>query len=165
MSWSKTSSKDGRARVDAMSDDAFAGALDYLARHNVLTLATQGPAGLWAAAVFYASEQFSLYFLSAPDTRHVQNLRHHPWAAGTIQEDYADWKEIKGIQLEGAVHQLSGADREAAIASYEEKFAFLREAPPQMREALERVDWFRLRPDRLYFIDNSRGFGHRERIL
>ncbi len=148
-----------------MSNDAFADALDFLAGHNVLTLCTQGPAGLWAAAVFYASEQFSLYFLSAPDTRHVQNLRHHPRAAGTIQEDYADWKEIKGIQLEGSVHQLSGVDREAAIARYEEKFAFLREAPPQMREALDRVDWFRLRPDSLYFIDNSRGFGHRDRIL
>ncbi len=148
-----------------MNDDAFTGALHYLSTHNVLTLATQGPAGLWAAAVFYASEQFSLYFLSAPDTRHAQNLHHHPRVAGTIQEDYADWQEIKGIQLEGAVQQLSGVDREAAIALYEEKFAFLREAPPQMREALERVDWFRLRPDRLYFIDNSRGFGHRERIL
>lgn len=148
-----------------MSDDAFRDALDYLASHNVLTLATQGPAGLWAAAVFYASEQFSLYFLSASDTRHVQNLRQHPRAAGTIQEDYAEWKMIKGIQLEGPVQQLSGADRAAAISLYREKFAFLRNMPLGLADAFERVDWYRLRPDSLYFIDNSRGFAYRERIL
>lgn len=148
-----------------MSDDAFSDALAYLAAHNVLTLATQGPAGLWAAAVFYVNEQFALYFLSAADTRHVQNLRENPRAAGTIQEDYADWKTIKGIQLEGPVQQLSGSERRAAIARYAEKFAFLREAPPEIGRALERVDWFRLQPDSLYLIDNSRGFAHRERVL
>jgi SAM-dependent methyltransferase len=30
--------------------------------------------------------------------------------------------------------------------------------------ALERVRWFRLEPERLYFIDNTRGFGHRDEI-
>lgn len=148
-----------------MSDDVLSDALDYLTAHRVLTLATKGPAGVWAAAVFYASEEFSLYFLSASGTRHVQNLRQQPRAAGTIQEDYAEWQEIKGIQLEGPVQQLSGAEREAAMALYAEKFTFLREAPPPVRQALERVDWFKLRPDSLYFIDNSRGFGHRDRIL
>ena len=35
----------------------------YLAGHHVMTLATQGADGPWAAAVFYASDGASLIFL------------------------------------------------------------------------------------------------------
>ena len=41
-----------------MSDDARARALAYVAGHHVMTLATQGPDGPWAAAVFYAADGF-----------------------------------------------------------------------------------------------------------
>ena len=146
-------------------NDVTDAALAYLQAHRVLTLATQGPAGLWAAAVFYASEQFALYFLSASDTRHATNLLREPRAAGAIQDDDVSWQAIRGIQLEGPVQQLHGASRERAIAVYKQKFPFLDGAPEIVQSALERVSWFRLSPDRLYFIDNQRGFGHRDRIL
>ena len=58
-----------------MSDEATrAQALAYLAAHHVVTIATHGPLGLWAAAVFYANDGFRLVFLSAGHTRHAQNL-------------------------------------------------------------------------------------------
>jgi uncharacterized protein len=138
--------------------------LAYLAAHRVMTVATVGPLGLWAAAVFYVNDGFELFFLSAVHTRHARNLADNPQVAATVQEDYADWPEIKGIQLEGRVEQLEGEARLAAIALYEEKYPFLRSAGPAVRQALERVAWYRLRPSRLYFIDNSRGFGHRDEI-
>ena len=146
-------------------DDVTEGCLSYLQAHRVITLATQGRAGLWAAAVFYASEQFELYFLSAPNTRHALNLADTPRAAGTIHEDYANWRVIKGIQLEGPVQHLRGVERRAAVECYARKFPFLRNAPEAIVRALQGVEWFSLVPDRLYFIDNDRGFGHRDRIL
>lgn len=131
-----------------------------------MTLATNGPSGVWAAAVFYAEEHFDLYFLSAGRTRHVQNIGHNPRVAATIQEDYEDWQEIRGIQLEGVVHQLSGAAREAAVGRYRAKFPVIfTSGGEEVAAALARVHWFHLQPDRLYFVDNSRGFGHRDRIL
>jgi hypothetical protein len=139
-------------------------ALAYLEGHNVLTLATHGPSGLWAAAVFYANDGFSLVFLSTAHTRHAQNLAARPRAAGTVQDDTADWPSIQGIQLEGLVQALEGADRAAAIALYEAKYPFLREPPAELEAALARVRWYRLVPDRLYWIDNRQGFGHREEI-
>lgn len=139
--------------------------LAYLRAHRVLTLATQGPAGLWAAAVFYASEGFSLYFLSASDTRHATNILSERRVAGTIHDDDVPWQEIRGIQLEGPVQQLHGAARDQAIAVYVQKFPFLAEAPEPVQAALEEVSWFRLSPDKLFFIDNQRGFGHRDRII
>ena len=149
---------------DQMSDQVEV-ALDYLRAHRVLTLATHGPAGLWAAAVFYASERFTLYFLSAPDTRHVHNLIHNPRVAGTIQENYEDWREIQGVQLEGPVQLLERAARDAAVEAFQGKFPFLEYAPDPIQEALQKVNWFKIIPDRLYFVDNRRGFGHRDRIL
>jgi len=147
-----------------MSAEARGRALAYVAGHHVMTLATHGPLGLWAAAVFYADDGFRLYFLSAGHTRHAQNVAASPQVAATIQEDYADWPAIRGIQLEGTVRQLADAEREAAIDRYRAKYPFLAEAAPPVAAALARVNWYCLTPERLYFIDNSRGFGHRDEI-
>ncbi len=147
-----------------MSDDARARALAYVAGHHVMTLATQGLDGPWAAAVFYAADGFRLVFLSAGHTRHARNMTAFPRVAATIQEDYADWPAIQGIQLEGAVRLLAGAERDAAIDLFTERYPFLKRAASPIITALQRVNWYALRPERLYFVDNSRGFGHRDEI-
>jgi uncharacterized protein YhbP (UPF0306 family) len=147
-----------------MKGDAKAQALAYLKSHHVMTLATHGPEGLWAAAVFYASEDFDLYFLSAGHTRHAQNIAASPRVAATIQEDYADWQSIQGIQLEGTARLLAGEAREEAIVRYAARFRFIAEPIAIVEAALARVNWYGLSPERLYFVDNSRGFGHRDEI-
>jgi uncharacterized protein len=140
-------------------------ALTYLQRHHVMSLATGGPHGLWAAAVFYANDGFELIFLSAAHSRHAQNMAAQPRVAATIQEDYDDWHAIKGIQLEGVVRLLAGEEKKQAVALYQERHAFLATAPAPVRLALRGVHWYRLTPDLLYFVDNERGFGHRDEII
>ncbi len=140
---------------------------DYLAGHHVMTLATNGADGPWAAAVFYAGDGCSLIFLSSPSSRHCRNLALDARCAATIQEDYRDWARIKGIQLEGRVRELHGEEASLARRLYGEKFPIvgrLTDAPAPIVEALARVRWFRLVPERLHFIDNSKGFGHRDEI-
>lgn len=144
--------------------DPRASALSYLADHQVVTLATHGPEGLWAAAVFYANDGFELVFLSAGHTRHARNISASPSVAATIQEDYRDWPSIQGIQLSGSARQLDGKERERAIALYQAKFPFIAQPIPALVTALTRVNWYRLTPDSLYFVDNTRGFGHRDAI-
>jgi len=132
-----------------------------------MSLATSGEEGLWAAALFYASEAFELYFLSAPSTRHAINIEANARVCATIQEDYRSWRDIKGIQLAGIATRLQGAQRLAAIECYERKFPFVHDAPGMARElasALRRVNWYRVIPDRVAFVDNSLGFGHRDEI-
>ncbi len=138
--------------------------LDYLGQHTVMTLATMGQDGPWAAAVFYCTREFDLFFLSAGHTRHALNLASNPKVAATIQENYHDWTEIQGIQLSGLVEVLAGNDRELAIALYEQKYPFLITASPVIREGLQLLNWYRLAPDKLYFIDNRKDFGHRDEI-
>ncbi|MEM7348148.1 MAG: pyridoxamine 5'-phosphate oxidase family protein [Chloroflexota bacterium] len=137
----------------------------YLHNHNVMTLATHGVEGPWGAAVFYSNEGFTLYFLSAPHTRHSQNIAQNPAVAITIQEDYKAWAEIKGIQLEGQAHLLEGKEREQAIERYSHKFPIIGpDAPPQIAKAMNKIGWYKVVPTRLYFIDNSLGLGHRDEI-
>jgi len=147
-----------------MSDEARARALAYVAGHHVMTLATHGPEGVWAAAVFYAHDSFRFVFLSAGHTRHAQNMAAAPDVAATIQSDYDDWTAIKGIQLEGTVEQLDGARRAAALAIYAARFDFVGRPVATIERALARVNWYELRPRRLYFVDNAQGFGHRDEI-
>ena len=140
---------------------------DYLREHNVATLATTGSDGPWASAVFYASDGYTLYFLSSPTTRHCSNLQQNPRVAATIQAECRDWKEIKGVQLEGKVSELAGAEEARARGLYAEKFPMvgqLSKLPPAIAEALARVRWYRLDPARLHFIDNSVAFGQRDEI-
>ena len=130
-----------------------------------MTLATSGPEGLWAAAVFYASEDFRLFFLSAATTRHARNLAAHPNVAATIQEDHADWRAIKGVQLEGTARRLEGREPEALRQRYESKFPIVGSgAVESISRALLEVDGYELRPSRLYLIDNSMGLGHRDEV-
>ncbi len=141
-------------------------ALDYVESHHVMTLATSGPLGPWAAAVFYANDGFTLTFLSSQNTRHAGNLESDARCAAAIHEDYTEWTQIKGIQIEGNVHILSGANRARAIARYAEKFPLLKpgNAPALIRTALKRVAWYELVPERCFFIDNAAGFAHRDEI-
>ena len=141
---------------------------EYLARHHVLTLATCGPDGPWAAAVFYVNDGSALFFLSSATSRHGRNLALDPRCAATIHEDEADWTRIKGVQLEGRVSQLRGDEALRARAHYGRKFplvASLAAAPPAIVAALAKVSWYRLDAERMHFIDNSRGFGHRDEIV
>lgn len=148
-----------------MSDTAVqAKALAYLHSHQVMTLATEGVAGVWATAVFYVNDGFDLYFLSAGHTRHGRNMGQRADIAAAIQEDYRDWGAINGIQLEGEVVVVTADERATAVALYTEKYPFVRQADPAMQAALAKVNWYRLRPKRLYFIDNSKGLGHRDEV-
>lgn len=139
----------------------------YLREHHVMTLASHGDDGVWAAAVFYANDGLETYFLSSPGSRHCRNLARNPRASAAIHEDYADWKKIKGIQMEGITSVLAGEEAEQARRLYGAKFPIvgnLEQAPALIVEALAKVRWYKLIPERLYFIDNSAGFGHRDEI-
>ncbi len=139
----------------------------YLRDHQVATLATHGDNDLWAAAVFYVHADYTLYFLSSPTSRHSLNLAQCSRVAVTIQEDYTDWLEIKGVQIEGVVTEISGEEERTARRLYGQKFPVigkLAQAPAAIVKALAKVRWFKVVPQRLYFIDNEVGLGHRDEI-
>jgi hypothetical protein len=139
----------------------------YLRDHNVAILATGSGTDIWAAAVFYVNDGFTLYFLSSPTSRHSRNLAQNPRVAVTIQEDYSDWQDIKGVQIEGEASLISGDEESLARRLYGEKFPVVgavAKAPSAIVKALAGVSWYRVVPERLHFIDNSISLGHRDEL-
>jgi uncharacterized protein len=144
--------------------------LSYMESHNTMTLATCRNEAPWAATVFYASAGLRLYFFSAPDSRHCQNLAANPRVAVTIQEDYRDWQEIKGIQIEGRVAQVDSLiEKGKAMAVYARKYPevmkiFVNPASGALYQAFLKVRFYCVAPERVLYIDNEQGFGKRQEM-
>lgn len=162
--------------------------LRYLREHNTLTLATWEAERPWAAALFYASDGFDLYFLSDPQSRHSVDLATNPQVALTIQEDYHEWTMIKGVQMEGTVHLVEGeVELARAVAVYVEKYPFVAGYLRLMMSPFARIALFldrfmeklsfiphlpaaparfyRVVPRRIWFTDNQVKFGHRDQLV
>lgn len=141
--------------------------LAFLGEHHVMTLATAGADGPWAAAVFYAHDELKLYFLSAPSTRHAENLAANPRVAATIQRDYADWPGIRGLQLEGTVREVAGEGQARVRALYQQRYPLIgggAGVPRKILEALDKIRWYEFVPTDIHLIDNTLGFAHREHL-
>jgi uncharacterized protein len=154
-----------------MSDLLKQQVLSYLETHNTMTLGTCSGDAPWAATVFYASDDLCLYFFSVPDSRHCQNLAANPRVAVTVQEDYHDWQQIKGIQLEGtAILVDSIIEKAKAMAVYARKYPeviklFTNPASGVFYKAFLKVKFYCVVPQKLFFIDNEQGFGKRQELV
>ena len=139
---------------------------EWLDTQNVMTLATVGPDGPWAAAVYFARDGRRLVFLSSARSRHAANIAADARCAAAVNGDAPDWPSIRGVQIAGLARRLDTEAAALARTAWFARFSVMMEtADPSIREALQRVDWFELVPDRMLFIDNSKGLGHREPVL
>ena len=154
-----------------MADALKQQVLSYLETHNTMTLGTCSGDVPWAATVFYASDDLHLYFFSVPDSRHCQNLAANPRVAVTVQEDYHDWRKIKGIQLEGTVILVdSMIEKAKAMAIYARKYPeviklFTNPASGLFYKAFLKVKFYCVIPEKVFFIDNEQGFGKRQELV
>jgi len=152
----------------AMSDSLKQQILSYLEAHNTMTLATSSGDIPWAATVFFASDDLRLYFFSSPDSRHCQNLAANPRVAVTVQEDYKDWRDIKGIQLEGRITAVDSVlEKAKAMTVYARKYPaaiklFTNPTSGVFYKAFLKVKFYCVVPERVFFIDNDQGFGKRQ---
>ncbi|HEV8344331.1 MAG TPA: pyridoxamine 5'-phosphate oxidase family protein [Candidatus Binatia bacterium] len=154
-----------------MADELKQQVMSYMKSHNTMTLNTCQADIPWAATVFYASAGLRLYFFSAPDSRHCQNLSVNPRVSVTIQEDYGDWRKIKGIQLEGKVIAIDSLmDKGKAMVIYARKYpeimkVFTDPASGAFYRAFLKVKFYCVIPERLFYIDNEQGFGKRQELV
>ncbi len=147
--------------------------LRYLDVHNTLTLCTAQDGLPHGATVFYVNRGFVLYFLSSPDSRHGTDIAGNPRVAATISEDCSAWLNIKGIQLEGMAQPVGTIRDNISLAkTYAKKFPGVKEllfSPSKLDltvlKKISGVIFYQLTPQRIYFIDNSISFGHREELL
>ena len=137
-----------------------------LGTQHVMSLATTGQdAAVHAASLFYALEGLSLVWTSDPATRHSLHLESQCQVAATIAPDCADFLAVRGLQISGVARRLrDAAEIERASGKMRQRFPFLEQlatGPAALREAWARAGFYRLDPQRITLIDNSRGFGHK----
>lgn len=116
----------------------------------------------------FAVDDFSLYWTSDPGTRHSLAIERNEHVAATVAPDYADFRLIRGVQIFGRAHRLSDPGEAAhARELLRRRFPFLRELeamPAALRAALDKAAYYRLDPDTLTLIDNTREFGEKRTL-
>ena len=134
-----------------------------LGEETTLSLATIGEDGqACVAPLFYiVDENLSLYWLSSERSLHSMNLARTPRAAATVYRSVNNWKQIRGVQLRGAVSKVTEPKRRSTLLkSYCERFKLGR--VPRM--ALRLSTLYSFQPDFIRYIDNARGFGYKFEI-
>jgi uncharacterized protein YhbP (UPF0306 family) len=134
-----------------------------------MTLATCAEGTPWATDVYFAPSGYDLIFLSAPDSRHCRNLAARPACAATVHPLTLDWREIRGLQMEGVARPVTNVSAKArALAAYYRKFPFVRDLlsrPSEAARKLGKTSALVFRPSRISYLDNSAGFGARYAVL
>ncbi len=125
--------------------------LDYLRSQKSLTLATHGSDGPWAATLTFVNDGPVLYVWTKPGSNTARHIDEEPTAAFAIDEYAEDWRQTKGVQGRGGCRVVQGEEIARAADLFGQKY-------PQLRPgATSAVVFFRIDPDTLEFIDNSRG--------
>ncbi len=143
---------------------------DYLSEHNVMNLSTYGEDGPWSSAVFFAHKGRRFWFMSTQQTRHGTDIAASGVLAATIHEDYAEWQDIKGLQMSGRVWVVSDGDElKSGLRAYFRKYSFAEaffrgQAPKPVKERMKHIRLFCFEPDLILWLDNSTGFGNQVQL-
>jgi len=125
--------------------------VDYLASQKALTLATTGLDGPWATTLTYVNDGSEIYIWIRPNTNTARHMDQNSRVAFAIDEYAEDWRQTKGIQARGACSVVEG-ERIATAADL-----FGRKYPELRPGSTSTVVFYRIEPEVLEFIDNSRG--------
>jgi uncharacterized protein YhbP (UPF0306 family) len=124
--------------------------------------------------VFYVSdERLRLYFVSDPKTRHATEATRNPNVAATIYAHDQAWQSIRGIQIEGRLALVEGDARARAQELYIDRFPVMgrlirtatTDAERLVGQRFAAATFYALAPGRLRFIDNTKGFGHKDEFV
>ena len=137
--------------------------LDMLAKHPVLTLATNREDG-WpqATTVGYVHDGLQIYVMTFPQAQKVHNIERDPRVSLTIDSDEQDWNRIKGLSMAAMAELVTGAEEtEHVMQLMLAKFPQLAEFP---EPDAEEVTILRLTPKIISVLNYEKGFGNTELI-
>jgi uncharacterized protein YhbP (UPF0306 family) len=140
----------------------------FLAQHTTLSLATCHDGRPWSTDLFYASDaSCQLYFVSGTTTLHCQYLADNSQVSATISRQCDDWRDIKGLQLDGVARVVAESDRDRVINIYLTKFPALKtlHKASELFALLWKSHFYCISPKWIRLVDNSKGFGHKEEML
>jgi len=137
--------------------------LDLLKRHNIMTIATVRKDGYpQATTVTYANDGLIIYFGCDRTAQKVRNIRRTSKVSLTIDRDYRNWSNIKGLAMAADAQVLTDrAEIRHATEVLAEKFTQWAELSPVDMKAIKFV---KVVPKLISVLDYSRGFGHTDLV-
>lgn len=134
---------------------------EYLENHLYLNLGTVSPQGKpMVATLAYASKDSTVYLSTYESSRKVQNIKHNPYVAYTVDEDDCDIFIQNGLQVEGKASIVTDEKELNEIMGIMfDKFPIIEEIPPFPDPVVIKIE-----PEEIYLIDYSVEFGYRHKM-
>jgi hypothetical protein len=149
--------------LPVLPDDMRPVLREFLVTHSTLALATAGEQDgrPQVAPLFFASDDdFNIYWISSPDSRHSLNIADWDDVGAAVYEQTWEWNGIKGVQIEGSARAVIGdEEHNRALAVYKAKFPFVNE---RFEALIEQSIFYVLRPRWIRWLDNARRFGYKQ---
>jgi len=138
--------------------------LDIIEHEHDLTLATVRDDGYpQATTVSYASDGLTIYVGTGKDSQKVRNIRRCDKVSLTIDTDYSDWSQIRGLSMAARAEVLQDRDAVARAAACLIK-KFPQAADWASPEESGDVAFLKITPEVISVLDYRKGFGHTELV-
>lgn len=132
----------------------------YLAKHDVIRLATVGSDGKPAVASLpFVNDGADIYFPTIKTTQKAINIAGNPNVAYTCDENCEDWLQIQGIQMQGTASIITEEELPRILEMMTEKYIQMKNLPENLDLVI-----FKVSPDEGYFLDYTKGFLHRSKV-
>lgn len=134
-----------------------------LANGKDMTIATVREDGFpQTTIVSYVSDGTTIYFGCDSTSQKARNIQRNGKISLTVNLDYTDWNQIKGLSMGAMAEQVTDADEMRLTADLMlKKF-------PQVAEfvsnKLDELAVFRVTPKVVSVLDYSKGFGHTDQV-
>ena len=127
---------------------------------TAFTLATLDPDGSPRATLLYFAnhDRLTLYLLSDPTSPHCQNLVRESRTGAALFPPVEDWRQIRGLQMEGHAEKVPEAERQKVMSLYPERFP----VGAGLWQVVRTSEFFRFAPTWVRLIDNRLSFGHKQ---
>jgi len=138
-----------------MPDDLREEIEEYIRGHDVCTIAIADGKKPSAHTMYYVNEGLHIYMESNPQSQKIHILRANPNISLTIDEDYQDWRNIKGIQLSGKAKITDEEHAPRLQRMFTDKFPHLNE----MGGIPDHHVFIQVKPEKIYYMDFTKRFG------
>lgn len=155
-----TVNSDKRYDMDENLHDVI---IEILANGKDMTIATVREDGFpQTTTVSYVSDGETIYFGCDPGSQKAENIARSAKVSLTVNLDYADWDEIKGLSMGAMAEQINDPDEMKFIGDLMlKKFPQVEE---YISDNLDALALFRVTPKVVSVLDYSKGFGHTDQI-
>ena len=130
-------------------------------------IATVDDKGVWNNPVYFAwDNQFNLYFISQPNSRHMKNIKKDSRVAVSIYATNQAGDFVKGIQLEGKARIIENDDKEDEFFyAYKTYYTRLGEFKENQAIVMNNEWMFvKVAPEKIYYFD-SKTFGEERQTV